>query len=223
MRNYLDFLSEGKIELPGCPNPYIVQSLNNAARDFCKQTQIWQKLVTMSLSDNTSEYVVPVQDNSMLADIAYFGRKVENSVNPVKYQDLTKSKATEDELDYAYPGWRYATSSSAGITKWGLRLDQLGFFVYPKPTIAYSDGVQLKAVLYPTRSATEVPNILFEEYAEIIAAGAKAELQAMENKEWSNPTAAERNRRMFTNGIGTGWRKVHMGGDNRVRFRRLGS
>jgi hypothetical protein len=223
MRNYLDFLSESKIELPGCPNPYIIQSLNNAAREFCKQTQIWQKIITMGLSTDTSEYIIPVQDDSMVSDIVYFGRKVENSNNPVKYNDLTKHKATEDELDWAYPGWREATSDSAGITKWGQTLDQLGFFIYPTPKISYGNGVKLKYVLYPTRDASEVPNILFDEYAEIIAAGAKAELQAMDNKEWSNLEASARSRRKFINGIGTGWRKVHMAGDNRVRNRRLGS
>jgi hypothetical protein len=69
--------------------------------------------------------------------------------------------------------------------------------LYPKPTVAYTDGLVMKLAIYPSMVATGVVDWLGERYAEDLAAGAKAILMAQKGKPWSSTEGAAEQRALF--------------------------
>jgi hypothetical protein len=75
------------------------------------------------------------------------------------------------------------------------------FVLVPRPTGNISDGVTAKIAVKPTRSAAGLDSVIFERWADEIAAGAKATLMAMPRKPWTDTIAAAENKKTFEDAI----------------------
>ena len=73
-----------------------------------------------------------------------------------------------------------------------------------KLTSELEEDVILTAIvaLKPTRDATQLPDILFNQYYEAITHGARARLLAQTNQEWGDPQASDYHRRIFEGEVG---------------------
>lgn len=61
--NYSDLLPLVVPELPGCPEPLILQSLRQAGRDLCGESEAWRDTIEMNIVASQSDYVlVPIWD-----------------------------------------------------------------------------------------------------------------------------------------------------------------
>lgn len=222
MKIFDDFFPELRLDVTEAALPIARQALQEATRKFCRRTQVWQETKTLSLQANQEKYLVPVPENARLQDIIYFSRKTEGTSDPVEYSDLTIYKATQPDLDYESRGWRNRTSDKAVVSFWGILPDQEHLFITPIPTIMYADGIRFTTVIYPGQNAVEVPDLLYEEYSEDIAAGAAARILSIPGKPWTDLDAAKFRQSQFNRAINVAWNKTHSTRP-RTKFRRLGS
>lgn len=220
MRSLDEFFPQVRLDVPGVALPIVRQAILDACRDFCKRTKVWNTIKIFSLSPNKSEYQIAIPENTFIQDITYLGRLISGS-SPVKYDDRTRRKVTESDLDYESPNWRESESSNAEFWRWGIKSDRRTVFFYPIPTVALADGIKCKVILAPNQDASEVPHILFDEYAEGIGAGASAKLLEIPGKEWTDLQAADMRQRQFNRAVSSAFRKDRSE-SNTVKYRRLG-
>jgi len=94
---------------------------------------------------------------------------------------------------------------------WGIRVCGCGgrsfelrglrsIYINPAPTDDL-DYVDVSLWLKPTPDAQEVPNLLYDEWQDVIADGAAARLFAIPKKDWSNPGLMQRYHLLFDNGV----------------------
>ena len=224
-----DFFPEVRLDAPSVGLPIVRQAVRDAAREFCKRTHIWQETKTRSISANKREYLIPLPEDTIVQDITYFARRIENTglqfggtTDPVKYSDRTENKRTEADLDHEAPGWRDLTDGNAGFTSWGILPDRQHYFLQQIPEIDYQDGVRFTMILAPDQFNNALPEILFDEYAMEIGAGAASYILNIPGQAWSNSIEAAKRRSQFSRGVISAIRKTQSERP-RLKFRRLGS
>jgi len=71
----------------------------------------------------------------------------------------------------------------------------------PKTEEAITSGLKINIAVKPTRAGDELEDIVWEDWAELIAEGALADLRAIPNEQWTDYTVAAAHRRSFDDGI----------------------
>jgi len=222
MRSYDEFFRQVRLDVPTIGLPIVRQAIGDAIREFCKKTMIWQiqdKFLT--LAPNQRDYKLALPENSRLQDVIAFARRIENR-DPDIYADRYSFKMTKTDMDYISNNWRDSTNPRAEFTNWGICEDREHVFIASVPEIAYPNGVKYTAVLYPSQEAFETIDLIYQEYAEVIGAGAAALLLSIPNTPWFNERASAQRELKFKRGISKAWRLTNTS-DNRTKFRRLGS
>lgn len=179
----------------GCPEPLIEQKTLDACIDFCARSLIVQLTSNQNAVADLSEY--DVEEPSMLQlvrPLAVFFRR----------QRLTaRAKAMVTDAVAAY-GEAVAgeTIASGTPSEWFVRdLEGPTVSIYPPPELSEDDAVTITAAFQPTLAATRVPDILYDDYAADIAAGALYQLMLMPQQPWSNPPLALQNEKRFNAAI----------------------
>lgn len=216
-----EFFEHVRLDAPECGIPIVRHALRDAARDFCKRTNIWQKEVTRSIQNGKREYIIPLVEESILVEVIQMSRKIEGS-NPVKYADRTKYKMTQQDLDYTHDSWRDLVDDNAGFIHWGITPDRKNIFLQSMPGVDYQDGIRYTFTMSPGNTATEVPDILVDEYANEVSAGAAAKILVMPRQVWTDPQLAGLRKSEFNRGVSSCLRKT-LTSSKRAKFRRLGS
>lgn len=88
--------------------------------------------------------------------------------------------------------------------------------------LAAGDEVEATLYLAPERDATSLPDILYNDWLEGIAAGARASIMRMPGKDWSNPQYAMMEQQAFAHHIGQATlrgREKNIQATNTVRMR----
>ena len=163
--------NEVRPEVPDCMDVVILGAIRRAVIDFCKRTDFWQAdLPAVTTVSGTSNYAItpPV------------GQAV-NRVLHVISDGLPVTPASESDLDARVPGWRLQTGAQA--LRW-MMVTPREMRVHPIPSAAYD--VVPHVSLRPAPDGNDVEDYVYEEYSTALAAGAKALLCAMPDKEWTN-------------------------------------
>lgn len=221
MRNIDDFFNEVRLDVPEVGLPFVRKAILDSCRDFIKRTHIWKVTKIFSLGALKGEYHLGIPENTFIQDVGYVGKIIANTSNPVKYGDRTQNKRTEEDMDEESPGWREARSENADFWRWGVLSDRRTIFVYPTPGIDLADGVKCQVYLAPNQDAYEVPDIVYDEWAEAIGFGAASKLLAIPKKTWTDLETAEMRKRQFNKAVAAALRKSTTE-KSRVRFRGLG-
>ncbi len=103
-----------------------------------------------------------------------------------------------------------STETGSEVTGCQLSIDGVGKNEYTRDgvTVTLDDAVttdttfNTTSFLKPTRAASALPGILYNDWFEAIEAGAKANLMIMPGKPWSNPQLALVNRKIYLHGLG---------------------
>lgn len=155
-------------DVPSCPEPMIDDAVRRAAIEFCERTDI----IREKLSFNT----VASQDNVVLApsnsgDVA--------RVYTLMYgeEELAKTRRTDfdEDGDKGQPLEYYIELPNT------LRL-------YPVPDVIYALVAYVS--VKPDRDATTVDDVLFNNWRDVIASGAKARLMMMSKQPWYDANGA---------------------------------
>lgn len=191
--DFEDFLPYVLNEVPGCPAPVCETFIRKFAIRLCEKAQILS-LDASEIHITADQVIYPLNFSQNLFKAI--------SINYASYSesDTSMEKTSEAYLDSAETNWRSLTVSTRPRSYF-LTLDNK-FHVYQKPTADVDDDpIIANCVVKPVRTATKVPEEIFENYAEVIAYGALSELQLMQQQSWYNMDLANRNAKMWRSGV----------------------
>lgn len=159
-------------DVVGCPEPAVDNAIIRAARDLCTHGKAWQaELDWIPVVDSLAEYELALPVGAALVVLEWV------KWNGVKL-GVAHSLADIDTTQVG-PPTRYAQP------------DLVNIVLLPTPaSLPASSVLTLHATLKPSATASQLPDVLFDEHVESIAAGARAILKRQPGKEWSDPKGA---------------------------------
>ena len=124
-----------------------------------------------------------------------------------RLNNLPLDPASPTMLDSLYQDWRLGeTGNLPG--HYYTDIDYANGYLVPTPSEVIPNLI-FKVAQTLTKDATVAPDFMLERYYECVADGVKGRLMAMQNKPWTNPSAAKWYLDRFEQGIGKGDVKRH--------------
>lgn len=176
--------------VPGCTDPLARQALLDAAIEFCEQTQIVRVITDpQPVSADVASYSVdiPSSQRVTLVQHAWYGNR---ELKPAPSEIISNAKfynGTASGPD-AVPAYFY--EGAVGEVQ-----------VYPIPGSLANQSLVFRVATKPSRSATQVENVLYEDWAEAIVAGARERLHAIPDVPFSSANAMATAMALFNQGI----------------------
>lgn len=163
MRPLADFLPLVLPHAAACPDPVAEAEVLNAAIVFCQRTRCWRIL---------DDHILP---EGWDGDIAF------SLPGHARLHEIEKAWFNSHELDRA----AYAdVITTTGDGRQDIQFTSL------RDTLAGAGHLRLSLFLKPAAAATQLPDMLFEDYRAILAAGALGALLLIPGKAWTNPQMA---------------------------------
>lgn len=153
------FLSRLLPHVLGCPEPLAQQALVDAAISFCDQTLVIQnELEPVDVVAGTNLYELDLPSHTRVAQImrVRFGERWLGAAPAQGRREL--------EGMTGMPAYFFTQVVDELLT---LQL-------YPKPDKDLPAGLAVRVALSPTRTATQFPSVLFDEWADVIVDMARA-------------------------------------------------
>lgn len=177
MVNLSQFLPRLQPYVLGCPEPLAQQALLDSAIEFCtKSNAVSIQISPITATENVNTYVIgtPAQTGvSTILKLWYDGTVLPS----IPYEQALSLFNNPNGTPRYYFG-QYVN-------------EVYSITLLPTPNKTVVDGLQIRAALTPTRSATEVHSILFDRYADAIVHGAISTLCAVPDQPFTNlPQAA---------------------------------
>lgn len=170
--------------VPGCPDVAAEDEIVRSAIRFCELSGCWQEMASaQNIVLSTHTYTVPAPANAQC-----------DCVDEVWVNGVHILPANTNELRLFYTDWTTATGAAAYHTQ----QNQDEVRIVPIPTANITNGLKIRATYKPVPGATTLPAILYQNFAQGVAAGALARLYATKNKAWSDPDAADKAVALFT-------------------------
>ena len=213
---YSAFLDYVMPHVPGCTNEMALLEIRNACIDFCEKSLILQR-------DHDPVTVVKGQvDYDFEPPTGYLVTKLMKAW----YKTKELPPLAPDEINRAEVYNRSFTGADVGQTdpRNILQKDERTYTLYPVPSETVPMSLTMRIALKPTRASTTIDDVIFEDYAEAIAAGAKARLMMSPGKPYSNPQGAVAWLGMYQSGLNTARQRATHGnarGDLKVKLRRI--
>lgn len=166
-------------ELPGCPQPLILQALRKKVRQFCQDTDAWrEQLKDINLVAGQRDYVLNPSFDAEIRKI------VEVRINTAANRAAGHIGAPVDFQRYTFHG-ELSQRSGANLPPNTLTLDAT-----LNPSESVAGGLEVKVSLAPLLMAGQVDQDFLQKWGEAIIGGAMFYLMAMKNKKWSDPQKA---------------------------------
>lgn len=155
-------------DVPGCPEPLIDDAVRRAAIEFCEKTRALREAVSFNtVADQDYVTLAPTGgDVARLYKVMYGDEELE----PTTRFDFDEDGDTGQPLEY------YIEPPNT------LRL-------YPVPDAIYA--MVAHVAVKPDRDATTLDDVLYNNWRDEIAAGAKAKLLKMSKQPWYDQAAAD--------------------------------
>jgi hypothetical protein len=163
---------------PNCPTETAIHHIRQAAIEFCELTHAWQQDLSPVLSiAGVDEYAMGVPPGAAAVKLFAFAAD-------------GVSGATVDTT----AGRREVAWKRNSLSAWVIDRQTVG--INPAPA---SDGIELRFMcsLKPTQAATEVPETLFENYADEITTGALYRLLRVPRQAWTDTSESGAQKTLF--------------------------
>lgn len=197
----------------GCPKPVARRALVDAAIEFCEKSELVQKtLEPISVAANQPEYdmyagsyqqvFMPRQVWFKTAPLIPRASRALANIQAFRQDAPEQQLQTDDPVEYF--------ESTAG---------RLG--LYPAPKAALANALTVRAVLRPKRGTTQLEDMLFDNWVEVIAAGALVRILGTVGQAYSDQGEAARRQAEFLAGIARAKRESNRGrvpGELRVQM-----
>ena len=159
--------------VPGCPQPVALQALLDTAIDFCDRTRIVKHTTDpVPVRPGEPTYDIDLPSGTTVArvlNVWYDGRLLE--LAPI--QTVTAHGA-------------YVVGEGLGRPTAAYVLEPATIRLFPPPGQDADGRLTVQVSLKPTRTARAVDDTLFDDWAEVIVAGALARLAIMPGASFSN-------------------------------------
>jgi hypothetical protein len=170
MKSITEFLPRLLPYLPGCSEPLAIQALLDSAIDFCERSQVLREpLETLYTEIGISQYYLDPPDTKLA--IARVFQVVLDSSELVGI--MAEAKGV-DATTFARPTHYYTSRANEEFT----------LFLSPLPDDVYE--LVITVVLRPAKTATQLPDELFDIWSEPILAGAKARIMLVPGQPFSD-------------------------------------
>tara|TARA_Y100000114_G_scaffold28767_2_gene24526 strand:+ start:273 stop:950 length:678 start_codon:yes stop_codon:yes gene_type:complete len=196
-------------EAPSCPESLAVDELRNTLIEFCISTDIYlQDLTMLQINKNVNEY-------SHLDLEIPVGTELNHIIDIFKeFSDSTATQISQKRYTRIQPKAQIGGVSifdfyGKGQVKYYTQKDQETILFAPTPT--ENEKLYVLYSLKPTATASSIPTIIANEYAETIVHGALYRLQMMKDCPWTDIQAADLNKRMYDKGEAQAVRKTKYG------------
>jgi hypothetical protein len=202
MSAYDDFLPYVLPDVPGCAEIVAIQAIRNTVIDFCeKSCAVQVDLDPVTLFPGVADYDLEPPRNRLVTKVMKLFYK-NRELHPFG-SDYVPSAT------FYNPAAIDADGNSTPKT-WSQK-DTTTFTLHPPPKDREVGAVTIRAAIKPTRASTECDDIVFEDYAEYIAAGAKARLMIVPNKAYTNPNLVATQNQFYMQGVNVARQRVTRG------------
>lgn len=185
MTPYTSFLDYVLPHVPGCTPEMATLEIKNTCIDFCEKSLILQ------VDADPITAIAGIMDYDLEPPRDHLVTKIMKVW--YKGQELDGESPDEIKTPSVY-NQNSGYLVNRGDPRFYLQKDARTFSLYPIPQETARLAVTMRVALKPTRSATQVDDLIFEEYAETIGAGAVSRLALSPNKPYSNrQLAADKN------------------------------
>lgn len=186
MTNLESFLPWVNVHVFGASEPLAIQALRSSCIDFCKRTDIVQQVTAaQNIVADQQDYTTAVPASMVLVRILGVAHRDRwlSGPPPGDIRTATALRGADIGTAQVLRGDpRYYFQKTSGATAVSL---------YPIPDTALTGGLLIKASFAPSVSATEVDDVLFNEWVDGIAMGAVYRLQMTPGQAFtSNPAPA---------------------------------
>lgn len=184
MASFDDFYPLILPECLGAPAPSVDSALIRAARELCERGHVWKiSIDDFPLEEGVPEYDLGLDAGAMLCTVESI------KADGVPIGPLATTAGLIDD-----------TGGASSPTRYLLPDDLTTITFRPTPTLT---GTIITGAMWvkPKISATTLADVLYDRWAEVLAAGARAILKRMPGKAWSDPKGAAEDRDMFESGI----------------------
>lgn len=162
----------------GAPEPLLERAVRDACISFCEETSLIQEITVINVVAGRAEYEIDTPSMSKLAKVlrVFYRGEV---ITPSPTEMVTVGGAfVGTDAQSAPKTYFQKTPTAAEIT------------LYPTPDESVFGGIVVRAAYAPTRTATQVDETLFQDWAEAIGKGAAAMIMDMPGQPYSNPGMA---------------------------------
>lgn len=199
------YLPEVLPEVPECPDQVAINAIRSSAIDLCQKARVWRaSFGPLSLSISTSSYALGVPSNTELVTVIQASILSNGS-----WSDIS-GPYSEEHMDMEIDHWRDNTTDSLPYRYLNDGLSNIR--VYPTPTANYASVLKGIMALRPTRSATGGDDILYNDWLDVIASGAKAKLMSNLTAPWRNADGVALHHGKFRAGVARAIAKQLKGG-----------
>lgn len=197
MATFNDFIPFVLNDLPGVPDPVLEDAARQASRKFFQMTNAYRaRLDPITLLPNINEYDLDVPDDTVLQQVL-----------EVRLQGRPLRLTTDEDLAVADRDWL----NVPGHPTQAIVTPQKTLMVGPIPTMKIVNGLTVSVSLRPSINATTLDDQLFEDYAELIIYGVKAELQLSKAGQFVDPQQGMVNQQLFEKAIRDTKLRIRMG------------
>lgn len=178
--------------VPGCAVDMAKLELRNTLQEFCELSHVYQHTADpLTLLPKVGEYDLdtPTGTRCHLIDSAWF---LGARLSPVAPDMACGTEYFADQVT----GYKTPVGPPQSYSQRGPNV--VNFL--PIPDQKYPSSVTLRVVLVTLRDVTEVEDFLYQEWGEVIAAGACARLMISPGKPYSNNEQASINQNRYVTG-----------------------
>jgi len=175
----------------GCPEPLARQALLDSAIEFCEETGVVRVTTDpVTTLSGVASYDIDLPTNQKVVQVqrAWYGSR-ELIAAPASQVSAVAAYVSDpsDPLDQEPVYFHEATPGSINL--------------YPTPGAEANANLVFRVSTKPARSATSMENVLFEDWAETLVAGALRRLHGTPDTPFFSDGAAARQHALFQLGI----------------------
>ena len=189
MLNLDVFLPRLLPSVPGCSDPLARQALLDSAIEFCEETGVVQFTTDPQYTTSSATYTVtvPAGHKVALTQRAWYGK---TELRPTLLSMINNVDAYTAEVSDPHTAPHSFLESAPGeIT------------LYPTPGALAVELLAFRVTTKPARDATQVEDVLFQDWAEPIVAGALRRLHATPDTPFFSDTHSMRRAAEFQLGV----------------------
>jgi hypothetical protein len=175
----------------GCPEPLARQALIDSAIEFCEETGIVRVTTDPTpLQPGVATYSVdlPASQATVQIQRAWYGPR-ELTAAPDSQITAVKAYVTDPNAAFEQIPLYFHESAPGEVA------------LYPTPGLGATNSLVLRVSTKPTRSATSVEDILYEDWAEAIVSGALRRVHAVPDTPFYSVNESARHGSLFQLGI----------------------
>ena len=210
----IDWYPEINPDIPDVPITGIIEAVRSAAIKFCEKTHLWAiNLAEIDVVSGISAYTltVPVAQYAEIVEVQNVKFKKDGD-DEDQYQRVPQMSEVLNDLNSSAAWKYYGASAESKYSHYIDPVNKTTLVLVPKPDENSTDGLLVKVVLKPLRTATVLPDFLYNEHREDIGYGAKANLFGRRGMVWYDPNESANNMAKFWAACSNGkWKKVKGG------------